>query len=121
MQINRNKSKKNYLISQKNIPRAIIVFCLFMLALYITIFVTPSLSFALSRTYSGSLDSKYPSGGNGGQIAVFSAGDKPYGLTYGKWTAKWWQWAYSVPKEVNPAYEYTGKYCSDGQSSPVCI
>jgi hypothetical protein len=32
------------------------------------------------------------------KIAVFSADSKPYGLTYGEWTAKWWQWVYLIPK-----------------------
>jgi len=43
----------------------------------------------------------------------------PYGLTYGEWTARWWQWAYSIPRDVHPAYDDTGKYCTEGQSGPV--
>src|SRR5947209_6336709 len=27
---------------------------------------------------------------------------KPYGLTYGEWSAKWWQWVYSIPVGTNP-------------------
>ena len=50
---------------------------------------------------------------------VFSTDSKPYGLTYGEWTAKWWQWAYSIPKNVNPSYDDSGRYCSEGQSGPV--
>jgi hypothetical protein len=50
---------------------------------------------------------------------VFSADSKPYGLSYGEWTAKWWKWAYSVPKNVNPSYDDSGRYCSEGQSGPV--
>jgi hypothetical protein len=50
---------------------------------------------------------------------VFSTDSKPYGLTYGEWTAKWWKWAYSVPKNVNPSYDDSGRYCSEGQSGPV--
>ena len=41
------------------------------------------------------------------------------GLTYGDWTAKWWQWAYSVPRNVNPSYDDSGRYCSEGQNGPV--
>ena len=50
---------------------------------------------------------------------VFDNNSKPYGLTYGDWTGKWWQWAYSIPKNINPAYDDTGKFCEKGQSGPV--
>lgn len=50
---------------------------------------------------------------------VFQPHSKPYNHTYGEWTAKWWQWAYSIPMEVNPAYDDTGKYCSENQRGPV--
>ena len=53
------------------------------------------------------------------KIETFQADSKPYGLTYGEWTARWWQWAYSIPKDVNPAYDDTGRYCTQGQSGPV--
>jgi hypothetical protein len=51
------------------------------------------------------------------ETQVFSTDSKPYGLTYGEWTAKWWQWAYSIPKNVNPSYDDSGRYCSEGQST----
>jgi hypothetical protein len=54
-----------------------------------------------------------------GTIELFQPDSKPYGLTYGNWTARWWQWAYSIPKDVHPAYDDTGKYCAEGQSGPV--
>ena len=47
--------------------------------------------------------------------AVFDKYSRPFGLTYGDWTAKWWQWAYSIPKDVHPAYDDTGKYCTVSQ------
>jgi hypothetical protein len=47
--------------------------------------------------------------------SVFSADSKPYNLTYGEWTARWWQWGYSIPKNVNPAYDNTGKDCGQKQ------
>ena len=40
-------------------------------------------------------------------------------MTYGDWTSKWWQWAYSIPKNINPAYDDSGKYCGQGQNGPV--
>jgi hypothetical protein len=56
---------------------------------------------------------------NTNETRVFASDSKPYGLTYGVWTGKWWQWAYSVPKNVNPSYDDSGRYCSEGQSGPV--
>ena len=53
------------------------------------------------------------------QKFIFDSQSKPYGISYAEWTSKWWKWAYSVPKNINPAYDDTGKYCSEGQSGPV--
>lgn len=50
---------------------------------------------------------------------VFSANSKPYNLTYGEWTARWWQWGYSIPKNINPAYDNTGKNCAQKQNGQV--
>lgn len=50
---------------------------------------------------------------------VFPADSKPYGLTYGQWAAKWWQWSYSIPEENNPIKDTTGKDCAINQSGPV--
>jgi hypothetical protein len=52
-------------------------------------------------------------------IGVFDADSTPFGLTYGDWTARWWQWAYSIPRDIHPAYDDTGKYCTIEQNSPV--
>ncbi len=52
-------------------------------------------------------------------LLVFPTGSKPYNLTYGEWTAKWWQWAYSIPKNIHPAYDDTGKNCAQKQNGPV--
>jgi hypothetical protein len=52
-------------------------------------------------------------------LGVLAADSKPNGLPYGQWTAKWWQWAYSIPKDVNPLTDTTGKNCADGQTGPV--
>jgi hypothetical protein len=42
---------------------------------------------------------------------------KPYGLTYGQWSAKWWQFVFSIPAANNPLF-YDDK-CDVGQSGPV--
>ncbi|HZA06704.1 MAG TPA: cache domain-containing protein [Nitrososphaeraceae archaeon] len=95
-----------------------------ILVLSVVMVLTPSLSFQ-SQTNNGT---KYSSGNganynnnpnNSLPIAVFPAESKPYGLTYGEWTAKWWQWGYSIPKNINPAYDDTGKYCTQKQNGPV--
>ena len=59
--------------------------------------ITPSLSFQFQTINDGS--KYYSANDNILPIAVFPANSKPYGLTYGDWTAKWWQWGYSVPKD----------------------
>jgi hypothetical protein len=68
-------------------------------------------------SYSSSPALTNSSGGNEG--GIFTTDSRPYGLTYGEWTAKWWQWAYSIPSDVHPAYDDNGKYCAEGQSGPV--
>jgi hypothetical protein len=42
-----------------------------------------------------------------------------YNLTYSEWTARWWQWAYSIPEDRNPVADQTGENCDEGQSGPV--
>jgi len=43
----------------------------------------------------------------------------PYGHTYGEWSARWWQWAYSIPVPVSPLFDETGAAAGSGQSGPV--
>ena len=50
---------------------------------------------------------------------LFRPQEKPYGLTYGQWTVKWWQWAHATPKSTNPLLDETGKYASIDQDGPV--
>jgi hypothetical protein len=50
---------------------------------------------------------------------VYSINSKPYGLSYGDWTVKWWKWALGIPKDIHPAADETGKNCAQGQSGPV--
>jgi hypothetical protein len=52
-------------------------------------------------------------------LDVFPPDSKPYGLTYGEWTAKWWQWAYSMPEEDSPIVDENGRNCANNQSGPV--
>jgi hypothetical protein len=52
-------------------------------------------------------------------LSVFPPDSRPYGLTYGEWTAKWWQWAFSMPEELNPLVDDTGRNCANNQTGPV--
>ena len=38
---------------------------------------------------------------------LFSVESEPYDLSYQKWTARWWQWALSIPKNANPLTDIT--------------
>ena len=50
---------------------------------------------------------------------TFSDEDRPFGLTYGQWTTRWWQWAFSSPKAFNPILDYTGVNAGTNQCGPV--
>ena len=50
---------------------------------------------------------------------VLPINSRPHGLTYGEWSAKWWEWAFSLPVSVNPLFDTTGALASNGQSGPV--
>lgn len=50
---------------------------------------------------------------------VYDLNAKPFNVSYADWTAKWWQWAYSIPWDRNPSYDDTGKYCSENQNGSV--
>lgn len=41
----------------------------------------------------------------------------PFGLTYGEWAGRWWQWAFSLPATHNPGFDTAD--CSAGQSGHV--
>jgi hypothetical protein len=43
--------------------------------------------------------------GNLGNPGVIPPQSKAHGMTYGEWSAKWWQWAYSLPVDQNPFFD----------------
>jgi hypothetical protein len=51
-------------------------------------------------------------------ISIFPIDSKPYGLTYGEWSAKWWQWAVNNPKSSSPMIDSTGANAKNSQNSP---
>lgn len=52
-------------------------------------------------------------------IQCFTPEDTICELSYGAWTAKWWEWALSVPMPVNPLLDNTGQYADRNQHYPV--
>ena len=50
---------------------------------------------------------------------VYDINSKPFNVSYAEWTERWWQWAYSLPQNIHPAYDSTGKFCKEGQKEPV--
>ena len=48
---------------------------------------------------------------------VFPPHSVAYGMTYGEWSARWWQWAVSMPVDHNPLADTAD--CSTGQLGPV--
>jgi hypothetical protein len=50
---------------------------------------------------------------------LFQTDSSPYGRTYVKWTEKWWQWVFSIPKDQSPIIDRTGKNCAICQKGPV--
>ena len=51
-------------------------------------------------------------------IEFFTPDTRPYGLTYGQWTAKWWQWLASIPTDTNPAVDEDGRNAAVNQTDP---
>src|SRR6184192_733652 len=62
-----------------------------------------------------------------GKQAVFPINSKPFGASYGTWSARWWQYAYQFPVHnppytgsiYNPLFDETGSQCTLGQSGSV--
>lgn len=42
-----------------------------------------------------------------------------FGASYGEWSARWWQWALSIPAESNPILDMDGANCAKGQYDNV--
>lgn len=51
-------------------------------------------------------------------IEFHSPESKPYGLTYGQWTVKWWKWALSVHKERSPIIDTSGENANISNNDP---
>jgi hypothetical protein len=56
-----------------------------------------------------------------GNPRVLPPNSHPYGMTYGEWSVKWWQWTYSLPVDQNPSFDEGGNCTNgaNGQFGPV--
>lgn len=50
-------------------------------------------------------------------LPVLPPGAKVEGVSFGQWTARWWQWALSQP--IEPYLDPDGRLCELGQEGPV--
>jgi hypothetical protein len=50
---------------------------------------------------------------------VFPVDSKPYGKSYADWSAIWWQWLLSIPKDKSPAGDSTGENYGTNQQGPI--
>jgi len=50
---------------------------------------------------------------------LYRLDDKPFGKTWDEWTAEWWKWLLSIPKEYNPGYDTTSERCLYGNDPNV--
>jgi hypothetical protein len=48
-------------------------------------------------------------------LQYYTSESRPYGLSYGNWTVKWWRWTLSTPKYTNPVIDDSGKFASENQ------
>jgi hypothetical protein len=55
--------------------------------------------------------------GNFNNPAVMPVNSSPFGLSYGQWSARFWQWQFSLPVNANPIFDTAD--CSAGQSGKV--
>jgi len=60
-----------------------------------------------------------PSGVEVGGVTVLPPDESYGGATRGEWDARSWQWAVSMPEEINPGFDTTGERCGYGQHGPV--
>lgn len=56
---------------------------------------------------------------SGSDVSTYSDKSRPYGLSYGQWTVKWWQWAVSFSEHLSPVIDRTGKLANSKQPFDV--
>ncbi len=73
---------------------------------FVAVLLVPVSQFALAQDPTNGL----------GNPAIFPTDSHPYGVSYSEWTAKWWQWAHSIPTQSNPQLDMTGEHCAQAQN-----
>lgn len=81
----------------------------------ILVLVSTTALAASSAGYSGKSNGSVQAGNLNPK--VLPPASTPFGLSYAKWSVKWWQWVFSLPANNNPILD-TGD-CSVGQSGKV--
>lgn len=76
------------------------------------------LSLALSPL-QGAWGAAERGGGAPNASGVLPPESMPYGMSYGEWSALWWNWAMGQPVASNPIADPDGSFCDVGQSGPV--
>src|SRR5437016_172445 len=56
---------------------------------------------------------------SGGNPQAIPPTARPYGLTYGQWSAKWWQWALALPVDGHPFLGCPAPSDAASQTGPV--
>ncbi len=51
--------------------------------------------------------------------AVYAPNENVLGMSYGDWSAAWWQYLLLFTNDVSPYLDTTGQYCNEGQGGPV--
>jgi hypothetical protein len=50
---------------------------------------------------------------------VYAPNENIQGMSYGDWSAAWWQYALTFTNDVSPIMDQTGQYCNSLQGGPV--
>ncbi len=51
--------------------------------------------------------------------AVYDPAETVFGMSYGEWSASWWQYALAFQNGASPIPDTTGQFCNSGQGGPV--
>ncbi len=50
---------------------------------------------------------------------IYAPNENVYGMSYGEWSAAWWQHVLTFTNDKSPIMDATGEYCNSGQGGPV--
>jgi len=54
-----------------------------------------------------------------GSALIYAPNTNVLGMSYGDWSAAWWQHVLTFTNNLSPYSDTTGQYCNDGQGGPV--